>query len=59
MARLMRLFQILIDDFFPPTYIFSFLTVPEFLITTLGCDLQRDVELTRRNSSGNPTESQV
>lgn len=41
--------------FFPPTYIFSFLTVPEFLIITLSSDLQKDVGLTRRNSSENPT----
>lgn len=52
----MRLFKILIDDFFFPTYVFSFMTVPEFLIT-LSSDLQRDVGLTRRNSSGNPTKS--
>lgn len=52
----MRLLKILIDDFFfPPTYIFSFLTVPEFLIITLSSDLQKDVGLTRRNSSENPT----
>lgn len=57
MERLMRLFQILIDDFLPPTCIFFFLIAPEFLRVTLSSYLQKDVRLARRNSSGNPTRN--
>lgn len=41
--------------FFFCIYIFSLLTVPEFLLITLSSALQKDVRLTRSSGSGNPT----